>query len=134
MTDLTQYQDLLIDKKAIMTLAIVKKDNTPHITPVWFNCDINKGIIYFNTAKGRVKANILKKNSKVAMNIIDPNNFYHYLGISGTITDIIEGEDAMKHINLLSKKYTGNDIYQSRMPGEVRIKYICKINQTYPRR
>ena len=132
MVNLINYKDILVDKKCIMTLAAIKKDNTPHVTPIWFNCDINKGENYFNTAKGRVKANILKKDSKVAMIILDPDNFYHYLGINGTIKEVIEGVEAKKHIDLLSKKYTGNDTYQSGTPGEIRIKYICKVDETYP--
>jgi nitroimidazol reductase NimA-like FMN-containing flavoprotein (pyridoxamine 5'-phosphate oxidase superfamily) len=57
------YLDLLQEKKAFANLATVRADGSPQVTPVWV--DYSGGLIRFNTAKGRVKARILKPGSPV---------------------------------------------------------------------
>jgi PPOX class probable F420-dependent enzyme len=114
------YLDLLQDKKAFANLATVRKDGSPQVTPVWV--DYNGGLIRFNTAKGRVKARILKPGSPVALAIMDPDNPYRYVQIRGRVRRVLEqGADA--HIDSLAKKYLGKDKYPFRQPGEVRLMY-----------
>jgi PPOX class probable F420-dependent enzyme len=114
------YLDLLQDKKAFANLATVRKDGSPQVTPVWV--DYNGGLIRFNTAKGRVKARILKPGSPVALAIMDPDNPYRYVQIRDRVRRVLEqGADA--HIDSLAKKYVGKDKYPFRQPGEVRLMY-----------
>ena len=115
-----QYLDLLQQKKAFANLATVRKDGSPQVTPVWI--DYADGVIRFNTAKGRVKARILKTGSPVALAIMDPDNPYRYLQIRGRVRRILE-EGADAHIDSLAKKYLGKDKYPFRQPGEVRVMY-----------
>jgi hypothetical protein len=44
------------------------------------------------------------------------------LDIRGRVVEISR-EGADEHINRLSKKYLGKDVYPSRQPGEVRVMY-----------
>ena len=114
------YLDLLQEKKAFANLATVRADGSPQVTPVWV--DYNGGLIRFNTAKGRVKARILKPGSPVALAIMDPDNPYRYIQIRGRVRRVLEqGADA--HIDSLAKKYLGKDQYPFRQPGEVRLMY-----------
>jgi hypothetical protein len=62
-----QYLDLLQQKKAFANLATAMADGSPQVTPVWF--DYKDGVVRVNTAKGRVKARILKAGSPVALAI-----------------------------------------------------------------
>jgi PPOX class probable F420-dependent enzyme len=115
-----QYLDLLQQKKAFANLATVRKDGSPQVTPVWV--DYADGVIRFNTAKGRVKARILKPGSSVALAIMDPDNAYRYVQIRGRVRRVLqEGADA--HIDSLAKKYLDKDKYPFRQPGEVRVMY-----------
>ena len=114
------YLDLLQEKKAFANLATVRADGSPQVTPVWV--DYNGGLIRFNTAKGRVKARILKPGSPIALAIMDPDNPYRYIQIRGRVRRVLEhGADA--HIDSLAKKYLGKDEYPFRRPGEVRLIY-----------
>ena len=115
-----QYLDILQQKKAFAILATVKADGTPQATPVWF--DYTGEVIRVNTAKGRVKARILKPGSPVALAILDPDNPYRYIQIRGRVRRILE-EGADAHIDALAKKYLGKDKYPFRQPGEVRLMY-----------
>ncbi|MBI4560953.1 MAG: PPOX class F420-dependent oxidoreductase [Candidatus Rokubacteria bacterium] len=114
-----QYSDLF-QKKAFAHLATVNADGTPQVTPVWIDFD---GIhVRFNTAKGRVKDRNLRRVPKVALAIMDPDNPYRYLRISGRVVEVTE-QGADQHIDTLAKKYIGQDRYPFRQPDEVRVLY-----------
>lgn len=134
MKNLADYKDLILDKKAFINLALVKKNGKPHISPIWFDSsekDLSNNIIFINTAKGRVKAKNLKKGTIIAASIMDPDNSYRYIGFEGEVLDEIIGEEAETHIDNLSYKYTGREKYPHRKPGEIRIKYPIRINHVY---
>ena len=113
------FKDLL-QKKAFAMLATVNADGSPQVTPVWFDFDGTH--VRFNTARGRLKDRNLGRSPKVAMAIVDPDNPYRYMQVRGRIAEVTEaGADA--HIDALAKKYTGQDRYAHRQPGEVRVTY-----------
>ena len=73
-----KLKDLLAwEKKAFAQLALVKKDGTPHVTPIWFDWDGTH--IIFNTARGRVKDKIMRRRALVAVSISDPADPYRHL-------------------------------------------------------
>ena len=114
-----QYKDLF-NKVAFGHLATLMPDGRPQVTPVWF--DLDGSHIRVNSAKGRVKDKNLARNPNVALAIVDPDNLYRYVQVRGRIAEVTEsGADA--HIDALAKKYTGQDKYGHRQPGEVRVTY-----------
>jgi PPOX class probable F420-dependent enzyme len=117
-----KYLDLLQRKKAFAIIATLMPDGSPQATPVWF--DYTNGLVRVNTAKGRVKARNLKQGAAVALAIVDPDNPYRYIQIRGRVRRVTE-EGAGQHIDLLSKKYLGQDKYPHAQPGEVRL--LCEI-------
>jgi PPOX class probable F420-dependent enzyme len=114
-----QYKDLF-QKKAFAHLATVNADGTPQVTPVWVDFDGTH--VRFNTAKGRVKDKNLRRNPKVALAIMDPDNPYRYVRVTGRVVEVTE-QGADQHIDALAKKYLGQDQYPFRQPGEVRVLY-----------
>jgi PPOX class probable F420-dependent enzyme len=114
------YMDLLTAKKAFANIATLQPDGSPQVTPVWF--DYTNGVVRVNTAKGRVKARNMSEGSKVALSILDPDNAYRYIQIRGTVTkETTEG--AIAHIDSLSKKYLGKDVYPWHNARDVRVIY-----------
>ena len=111
-----KYRDLFT-KKAFAHVATVGRDGTPQVTPVWVDYDGTH--VRFNTARGRVKNRNLKRTPKVALSVQDPDNPYRYVQVRGRAEMTEQGADA--HIDALSKKYTGQDRYANRQPGEVRV-------------
>jgi PPOX class probable F420-dependent enzyme len=110
----------LFQKKAFAQLATLMSDGSPQVTPVWFEFDGKHVVI--NSAKGRTKDVNMRRNPIVALSIQDPDNPYRHLSLKGKVVEITEnGADA--HIDKLSKKYTGKDVYPNRRPGEVRVIY-----------
>jgi hypothetical protein len=68
------YVDLLSpERRAFADLALVLRDGTPQVTPVWFEWDGE--LIVINTARGRVKDKVLHRHPVVALLIADPANY-----------------------------------------------------------
>ena len=113
------FKDLFA-KVAYANLATVMPDGSPQVTPVWF--DYDGECLRINSAKGRIKDKNMRRDSKVAVSIQDPDNAYRHLALRGTVEEITE-EGADAHIDSLAKKYLGKDKYPFRGPGEVRVIY-----------
>src|SRR5579864_3382426 len=121
-----KYRDLF-QKRAFASLATIMPDGRPQVTPVW--CDFDGEHVIFNSAKGRQKDRNVRRDPRVAMAIIDPENPYRYLEIRGRVVEITE-DGAAEHINKMSKKYLGLDQYPYAQPGEVRVLYKIKPEHT----
>lgn len=120
------YRDLF-DKKAFASLTTLMPDGSPQTTPVW--CDSDGQHVIFNSAKGRQKDRNVRRDPRVAMAIVDPDNPYRYLEIRGKVVEITEqGADA--HIDKMAKKYLDKDKYPFRQPGEVRVLYKIRPEHT----
>jgi hypothetical protein len=115
------------ESKAFLHLALVLKDGTPHVSPVWF--DYVDGLIILNTVRGRVKDKVLSRRPVVAMEISDPKNPYRYLMLKGTVVDETEagGYEQICDLNL---KYHGNPKYP-KWPGQVRVTYKLRIDSVF---
>ncbi len=117
-----QFRDLL-EKRAFAHLATLMPDGSPQVTPVWF--DFDGECIRINTAKGRLKDKDMRRDGRVALSILDPENPYRHLAVRGQVVEITE-KGADPHIDALAKKYLGRDTYPNRQPGEVRVIYRIK--------
>jgi PPOX class probable F420-dependent enzyme len=115
------FRDLVaFETKSFAHLSTIMADGAPQVTPVWFDFDGEHIII--NSAVGRVKDRNLRRNPNVALAISDPANPYRYLQVRGQVVDISEeGAEAM--IDRLCYKYTGQEVYPWRRPGEKRVTY-----------
>jgi PPOX class probable F420-dependent enzyme len=115
-----KFLPVLTQKKALAHLGTLMGDGSPQVTPVWFFYKDGKFVV--NTARGRVKDRNMSKNAKVALSIVDPDNPYAHLSVRGTVVNVTE-EGADANIDMLAKKYLGQDKYPFRQPGEVRVMY-----------
>lgn len=116
-----KYRDLFT-KRAFASLATLMPNANPQVTPVWV--DLEGDLVLVNTARGRQKDKNMRRDPRVAMAIIDPENPYRYLEIRGRVAEITE-EGADSHIDKMAKKYLGADKYPYRQPSETRV--IFKI-------
>ena len=122
------HSDLLTrEKRAFANLALVLKDGSPQVSPIWF--DYKDGLIVINTARGRVKDNALQRHPWVAFAIIDPANPDRYLLIRGPVVEETEAE-AFEQISDLNLKYNGNPNFK-RTPGQVRVTYKIKPERVF---
>jgi PPOX class probable F420-dependent enzyme len=119
-TALDKFKDLLSNKRAFASLGTLMPDGHPQVTPVWFEYDGR--YILVNSARGRQKDKNMRRDPRVSVTVMDPDNPYRYVAIRGRVAEITEqGADA--HIDRLAKKYLDTDKYPFRQPGEVRVLY-----------
>ena len=121
-----KYRDLF-EKRAFASLATLMPDNRPQVTPVWVDFDGQH--VIFNSAKGRQKDKNVRRDPRVALAVIDPENPYRYLEIRGKVVEITE-QGAAEHIDKMAKKYLGVDKYPYAQPGEVRVLYKIQPEHT----
>jgi PPOX class probable F420-dependent enzyme len=120
MTQLPDAWKAVLRKPVLIHLATLMPDGSPHSSPVWV--DIDGDAILVNSAKGRVKDKNMRRDSRVAVSVTDPDNPYKALMVRGKVAKISE-EGADDHIDKLAKKYLGKDKYPFGRPGEVRVIY-----------
>ena len=121
-----KYTDLF-QKRAFANLGTLMPDGRPQVTPVW--CDFDGEHVIFNSAKGRQKDRNVRRDPRVSIAIIDPDNPYRHMEIRGRVVEITEqGADA--HIDKMAKKYLGVDKYPYRQASEVRVIYKIQPEHT----
>jgi PPOX class probable F420-dependent enzyme len=121
-----KYRDLF-QKRAFASLSTLMPDGSPQVTPVWVDCDGEH--VIFNSARGRQKDKNVRRDPRVSLAVIDPENPYRYLEIRGRVVEITE-DGASAHIDKMAKKYLGVDKYPYGQPGEVRVLYKIRPEHT----
>lgn len=108
----------LIEGQNFAHLATLMPDGSPQVTAVWI--DLAGTDILVNTAEGRQKPRNLRADPRVAISIVDQANPYSAAFIRGRVVEITH-DGADDHIDKMAKKYTGQERYQMRAPGEQRL-------------
>jgi PPOX class probable F420-dependent enzyme len=118
MAKLTEAQrSFLRDNAYAGAVTTLRSDGSPHTTVVWV--DEEGGEPRFNTARGRAKDRHLMRNPQVSLLMVDPNDQYKWVAVSGRAELTEEGAD--EHIDRLAKKYLDADSYPFRDPAETRV-------------
>jgi len=113
------YMDLF-NKPAFGVLTTLMPDGSPQTQPVWV--DFENGKVLVNSALGRQKDKNMRRDPRVAITLMDPDDPYRYLEIRGKVADITQN-GATEHIDKMAKKYLGKDKYPFAQPGEQRVLY-----------
>jgi PPOX class probable F420-dependent enzyme len=117
MATLDDKAQKFLEQPFVGTVTTLRDDGSPHSTIVWV--DTNTGEVSFNTATGRAKEKHLRRDPRVSLLVVDPENTYKWVAVSGTAELTTDGADGQ--IDRLAKKYLGQDEYPWRNPEEERI-------------
>ena len=108
----------LLREPAFCQIAALMPDGSPQITQVWVDTDGEH--ILINTAEGRQKTRNIRRDPRVAVNVVDPANAWRLATIRGRVVEITtEGADDL--IDQLANKYLGVESYPFRNPEETRV-------------
>jgi len=107
-----------LEQPYVGTVTTLRQDGSPHSTIVWV--DVDDDGLSFNTAAGRAKPRHLERDPRVSLLVVDPEDTYKWVSISGTAE--LTTDDADDQIDRLAKKYLGQDEYPWRKPEEQRLK------------
>jgi PPOX class probable F420-dependent enzyme len=117
-----QEKQFLEENPFVGIVTTLREDGSPHSTVVWV--DVEDGKPSFNTALGRAKPNHLQHDPRASLLVVDPNDEYKWVAVSGHTQLTEDGADAQ--IDKLAKKYVGKDEYPWRKATETRVKVLIE--------
>jgi PPOX class probable F420-dependent enzyme len=112
----------LDDSPYVGVVTTLREDGSPHSTIVWVDVEGDK--VSFNTALGRAKPKHLEHDPRASLLMVDPNDAFKWVAVSGPVEMTQDGADAQ--IDKLAKKYLGKDEYPWRNAEETRVKVLIK--------
>jgi PPOX class probable F420-dependent enzyme len=115
--DLTPAQRHFLERPFVGVVTDLRPDGSPHSTVVWV--DVDDDGVSFNTAWPRAKPRYLQADPRVSLLVVDPQDDYRWISITGTVTLTEDG--ANDQIDRLAKKYRGLDSYPWHKPEETRV-------------
>jgi PPOX class probable F420-dependent enzyme len=116
-------QKQFLDENPFVGVATtLRQDGSPHATVVWV--DTEDGKVSFNTARGRAKERHVARDPRVSLMVVDPNDPYKWVAVSGRAELTEDGADPQ--IDKLAKKYIGKDTYPWRNAEETRVKVVIE--------
>ena len=103
MPKLTPKAEEFLKGKHFGKLATLRKDGSPHVTPIWYMRE--GGRLFVNTTTNRVKYYNIKRDPRVSFLVDDG---YPYVMVEGKAR-IAEERDPKKDIEALAIRYTGEE-------------------------
>jgi PPOX class probable F420-dependent enzyme len=108
----------LFETKALGMLGVLSEDGTAQVTPVWITLDGDTPV--FNTVIGSRKERHMRRDPRVTLTIVDPEDDFSYVELRGRVV-FEEGPAASDTIDALAKKYIDQDKYPWAQPTDVRV-------------
>ena len=112
----------LLREPAYCQVATLMPDGAPQLTQTWVDTDGEH--ILINTFDGSQKSRNVRRDPRVAVNVVDPTQAWRIANVRGRVVAVTT-EGADRHIDQLARKYLGAETYPFRRPDQVRI--ILKI-------
>jgi PPOX class probable F420-dependent enzyme len=131
MAKLTENARKVLKGRNFGHLATVMEDGSPHVSPVWVDCENNHVLI--NTAVGRIKERNMRRDPRVAVSLVEHDDPYNEVHIRGRVVEMIEGDEAWDHIDALNRRYHETDQPYRRRPGMERVIVRIEPTATYER-
>ena len=107
----------LLGEPAFCQLATLMPDGSPQITQVWVETDGEH--ILINTNEGSQKERNVRRDPRVAVNVVDPTNAWRIAMVRGRVVDV-STDGAVTQIDRLAQKYLDVDTYPFHQPDRVR--------------
>lgn len=119
------HRDLL-EKPIHAVLTTLMADGQPQSSVIWISYD--NGLIQLSSILGRQKDRNMRRDPRVTLLLLDPEDAYHWMEIRGEITAITE-VGALEHIDRLTQRYTDHERFYGgyaaaeRQQNETRVTY-----------
>jgi PPOX class probable F420-dependent enzyme len=114
----------LLEQPVFVFVATTLPSGQPHNTPVWIT--VVDGRPLFNTAVGRVKERNLRRDPRLSLSFLTPEDPEEYVELRGTAEFSLDGADDM--IDALSRKYVGTD-FAHHSPSQQRINVFVDVDR-----
>lgn len=118
MPTLNEAQKRFLAQPYAAIATTLRHDGSPHSTVVWV--EERDGCVEFNTAHGRVKPRNLERDPRASVLVLDPEDMYRWLSVSGPAE--LSDEGAAEQIDRLSLKYRGEPVYSGPRDDRVTVR------------
>ena len=85
-------------------MATLREDGSPHSAATWY--DWENGELLLNVAETRRRLAWMKPGAHVALTVLDKEDWYRHVSLSGRIARLVEDE-GLRDIDRLSLRYFG---------------------------
>lgn len=134
--DLDPMYKRLLDEPVACVLGLIGNDGRVNQTPMWF--DYEGSNVLVNVASHRKKVEWIRKQPKLSILLVNPQNAYHWVSIKCTVAreisedDPAEGTTVTAQLDRIWTKYTSNPApYGLRDPAidERRVLFVCPVDR-----
>jgi PPOX class probable F420-dependent enzyme len=101
----TEARDFLLDGTRTAKLAVVRKDGSPHVTPVWFVLDGED--LIFTTNATTLKGRVLQRDSRVALCVDDERPPFAFVNVTGTAAVSEDLDEVRRWATEIGVRYMG---------------------------
>ena len=123
MTAALTHEDIeLLRGENFAYLVTLNPDGTPQATVTWVDAS-DDGWVLVNSAVGRKKDRNIRGDPRVVLAVPRGGDAYDWTSINGTVEAVIEGEEALAHIDALSRRYD----HEPWTPTEGQVRVIYRI-------
>ena len=89
----------------VVHLATLRQDGSPQSRPLW--TIVHEGNVVFFTQPTSPKARDIGRDPRIALSVTDKRNSYRSAWLRGRVTRVVEGDEALSIIDLISDAYIG---------------------------
>jgi PPOX class probable F420-dependent enzyme len=114
----------LLEGAHVAQLATVRPDGSPQCNPVWFSWD--GAHLFLSQVATTRKLRNMRREPRVSLVVVDPNNPFHYLEVRGEV-DTIEPDQGLVFLASLTERYLPPD-RRAQLPVEDRV--VVRIRPT----
>jgi PPOX class probable F420-dependent enzyme len=98
----------LLEKKGFAHVSSLGPSGEPQSHPVWFYA--SSGQLLISTGVDRQKYRNIRRDPRVSVSILDPDNPYRYLEVRGRVVEF-EPDPDKAFLDQLARKYLNQDAY-----------------------
>jgi PPOX class probable F420-dependent enzyme len=103
--DLDPNVQRLAKSDNVATTVTLMPDGMPRALPTWIDSDGEHLLV--NTEPQRQRARNVRRDPRVTVLIVDKTNTFDFVEVRGRVVETVGGEEARRHIDELSQRYTG---------------------------
>ena len=107
-----EVRDLLL-KPNPCVMATLRKDGSPVSVPTWYRLVDDR--IHLNLDTGRVRLQHIQRDPRVALSIMESDNWTTHVSIQGRVTEIVEDPN-LSGIDSLAQHYIGQNYFNRERP------------------
>jgi len=96
----------LLERPLFGHLGTVTSDGAPLVNPMWFLWDAEHGVLKFTHTNNRHNFRYLKREPRIALSIVDPDDQYRYIQVRGVLEQV-EPDPTGAFYQTLQQRYRG---------------------------